>query len=80
MVCDFISCPTIFPDVEMLHNNILGAIEKMRFRVDIEDVKERHNAFEMALGFQIPMPSNDSTMVFHIGSNLLIFKHRKSGT
>jgi hypothetical protein len=29
MVCDFTSHPTIFPDVEMLHNNIIGAIEEM---------------------------------------------------
>jgi hypothetical protein len=29
MVCDFIGHPTIFPDVEMLHNNILGVIEEM---------------------------------------------------
>jgi hypothetical protein len=29
MVCDFTSrLVTIFPDVEMLHNNILGAIEE----------------------------------------------------
>jgi hypothetical protein len=40
MVCDFIGRPTIFPNVEMLHNNILGVIEEMRFRVDIENMKE----------------------------------------
>jgi len=50
MVCDFLSNPTISPDVEMLHNNILGAIEEMRSMVDIENKKERHNAFEKAFG------------------------------
>ncbi len=40
MVCDFISHPTISSNIEMLHNNILGAIEKMRCRVDIEDEKK----------------------------------------
>jgi hypothetical protein len=30
ILCDFIdNVSTIFPDVEMLHNNILGTIEKM---------------------------------------------------
>jgi hypothetical protein len=29
MVCDFIGHPTIFPNVEMLHNNILGVIEDL---------------------------------------------------
>jgi hypothetical protein len=40
MVCDFTGRPTIFPNVEMLHNNILRAIEEMRSRVDIEDEKK----------------------------------------
>jgi hypothetical protein len=30
---------TILPNVEMLHNNILKAIEEMQSRVDIEDEK-----------------------------------------
>jgi hypothetical protein len=29
MVCDFTGLPTIFLNVEMLHNNILGAIKEM---------------------------------------------------
>jgi hypothetical protein len=29
MVCDFRGRPTISPNVEMLHNNILGTIEEM---------------------------------------------------
>jgi hypothetical protein len=64
----------------MLHDNILGTIEKMRFMVDIEDKKEQHNAFEKVFGPQILMPLDDSIMVVHIGSNSLIFKHKKSGT
>jgi hypothetical protein len=49
MVCDFISYfVTIFPDVEMLHNNILGFIEEMQSTMDIKDEKEQHNAFEKA--------------------------------
>jgi hypothetical protein len=41
MVCDFINCiVTIFSDVEMLHNKILGPIGKMWSRVDIEDDKK----------------------------------------
>jgi hypothetical protein len=43
---------TISLNVEMLHNNILGAIEKMQSKVDIKDKKEQHNAFEKALGFK----------------------------
>jgi hypothetical protein len=40
MVCDFTSrLVTISLDVEMLHNNVLGAIEERRSRVDIEDKK-----------------------------------------
>jgi hypothetical protein len=43
MVCDFIGyLVTISLDVEMLHNNILGAIEIYN------DEKEQHNAFEKA--------------------------------
>jgi len=76
----FYRSPNHFPKVEMLHNNILGVIEEIQFKVDIENVKEWHNPFEKALGFQIPMPSDDSTMVVHIGSTLLISKHIKSGT
>jgi hypothetical protein len=34
----------------MLHCKILGAIEEMRSRMDIENEKEQHNAFENALG------------------------------
>jgi hypothetical protein len=49
IVCDFIGhIMTISLDVEMLHNNILGAIEKMQSKVDIKDEKEQHNAFEKA--------------------------------
>jgi hypothetical protein len=40
MTCDFTSRPTIFPNVEMLHDNILGVIKKMRCKVDIEDEKK----------------------------------------
>ncbi len=47
--------------------------------MDIEDKNEQHNAFEKAFGLQTPMPLDDSTMVVHTGSNLLIFKHKKSG-
>jgi hypothetical protein len=40
MVCDFIDClATIFPKVEMLHGNILGAIEEMQFGVDVKNKK-----------------------------------------
>ncbi len=46
--------------------------------MDIEDEKEWHNAFEKALGLQTPMPLDDNTMVVHIRSNPLIFRHRKS--
>jgi len=77
MVCDFTSRQTIFLDVEMLHNNIFGAIEEMRLSVDIEDEKERHNSFEKAFGLQTPMPLDDNIMVVHIRSNLLLFKHKK---
>ncbi len=37
MVYDFTSHPTISPDVDVLHNNILGFIEKIQYRVDIEN-------------------------------------------
>jgi hypothetical protein len=47
--------------------------------VDIEDEKKQHNAFEKALGFHTLMPLDDNTMVVHIGSNLMISKHKKSG-
>jgi hypothetical protein len=41
MVCDFISrLATISLNVEMLHNNILRAIEEMQSRVDIKDFKK----------------------------------------
>jgi hypothetical protein len=41
VVCDFIGhLVTISPNVEMLHNNILGVIEEMQSRVDIEDEKK----------------------------------------
>jgi hypothetical protein len=41
MFCDFIDCLIIISlDFEMLHNNILGVIEKMWIRVDIEDENE----------------------------------------
>jgi hypothetical protein len=59
----------------MLHNNVLGAIEERRSRVDIEDKKYWYNAFEKVLGLQTPMPLDDSTMVVHIRSNSLIFTH-----
>ncbi len=39
-------------DVKMLHNNIFWTIEEMWSKVDIEDEKKQHNAFEKALGFQ----------------------------
>jgi hypothetical protein len=69
---------TILANVEMLHNNILRAIEEMQSRVDIEDEKHWHNAFEKAFGLQIPMLLDDITMVVHTRSNPLIFNHRKS--
>jgi hypothetical protein len=53
MVCDFTSRPTISPNIEMLHNNILGAIKEMQCRVDIEDEKNnimhlrRHLCFKL---------------------------------
>jgi hypothetical protein len=78
MVCNFIGrLVTISPNVEMLHNNILGVIKEMQSKVDIEDEKKQHNAFEKAFEFQTPMPLDDSTMVVHIGSNPLILKHKK---
>jgi len=41
MFCDFINClAIIFPNFEMLHNNIIGTIEKMQIKVDIEDENE----------------------------------------
>jgi hypothetical protein len=81
MVCNFIGrLVTISPNVEMLHNNILGVIKEMQSKVDIEDEKKQHNAFEKAFGFQTPMPLDDGTMVVHIGSNPLILKHKKSST
>jgi hypothetical protein len=41
MVCDFIGhLVTISLNVEMLHNNILGVIEEMRSKVDMEDEKK----------------------------------------
>ncbi len=52
----------------------------MWFRVDIDDKKEQHNAFEKALGLQTPMALDDNIMVVHMESNPLISKHRKSGT
>jgi hypothetical protein len=62
----------------MLHNNILKAIKETRSKVDIEDEKKWHNAFEKVFGLQTWMPLDDSTVVVHIGSNPLVFKHRKS--
>jgi hypothetical protein len=54
MVCDFTNhLTTIFPNVEMLHNNILGAIEEMQSKVDIENEKKQHNAFEKTLSFRL---------------------------
>ncbi len=47
--------------------------------MDIDDKKERHNAFEKALGLQTPMALDDNIMAVHIG-NPLISKQRKSGT
>jgi hypothetical protein len=80
MVCDFIGhLVTIFVDVEMLHNNILGAIEEMQYKVDIKD--EKNNIMHLRrLGLQIPMPLDDNTMVVHTWSNRLISKHKKSNT
>jgi len=63
----------------MLHNNIFWTIEEMWSKVDIEDEKKQHNAFEKALGFHTLMPLDDNTMVVHIGSNLMISKYKKSG-
>jgi hypothetical protein len=40
MVCDFINhLISIFPQVKVLQNNILGVIEEMWSRVDIKDKK-----------------------------------------
>lgn len=63
----------------MLHNNIIGTIEKMQIKVDIEDENEWHDAFEKVVGFQTPMPLDDGTLVVHTNSNPLIFKHGKFG-
>jgi hypothetical protein len=51
----------------------------MQSRVDIEDEKYWHNAFEKEFGLLIPMPLDDNTMVVHTRSNPLILKHRKNG-
>ncbi len=76
MVCDFISrLATISLNVEMLHNNILRAIEEMQSRVDIKDFKKWYNAFENAFGLHTLMPLDVSTIVVHIRSNPLIFTH-----
>jgi hypothetical protein len=48
----------------------LGWILKMRMS---------DNAFGKVVGFQIPMPLDDGTMVVHTGSNPLISKHGKFG-
>jgi hypothetical protein len=64
----------------MLHNNILGAIEKMQSKVDIKDKKKNNIMHLRRLGLQIPMPLDDNTMVVHTGSNQLISKHNKSNT
>ncbi len=66
MVCDFIGhLVTISLNVEMLHNNILGVIEEMRSKVDMEDEKKWHNPFEKAFGLQTPIPLDDSIVVVH---------------
>jgi hypothetical protein len=49
----------------MLHNNILGVIEEMRSKVDMEDEKKWHNPFEKAFGLQTLIPLDDSIVVVH---------------
>jgi hypothetical protein len=38
-------------------------------RVDIEDEKECHKAFEKVIGLQTPMPLESCAMVVHMGAN-----------
>lgn len=64
----------------MLHNNILETSEEIRFSVNIKDKKQWHNAFEKTIGLRAPMPLDEGTMVVHIGSNPLLFKHGHFGT
>jgi hypothetical protein len=80
MACDFTGHPTIFPNVEMLHNNILGATKKLRCRVDIEDFKNDIMNSKRHLRFKTKCLCMIIIWFVHTGSNPLISKHRKIST